>query len=463
MVYKGPQFIVSNPPHPDNVIQTIRQPDLVKPPKLPAPLPLPPMVAIAPSRPVLAPQPTRPAAPVDPAPHQDAEQVAVSKPIIVPSPQAPVEAPKLPLPAASSANALLHAVTDASNPAAIPKLAARRPIPGKPNNEVRNLLVVDAIPFPERKLAAMPSGELSGAFAVSPIPTDVHPGAMAAPAAAGRAELKDGVGHGHGNASVGMGGAHGAGTGDGRGLSSAGGKAATAGGTGDSGVGHGSGRTGTGRGKDTGDLGAGLRGSSKGTDNGSGAGAGAGNSPFSGITIQGGKGSSGFGIIGAPKVSAVKPQTSYGMTIISSGSSGGGFKDFGVFRNEAAYTVYLNMADAGINGPNWTLQYALYSVPDSSSVSRGLLAPPFAISKALPQFPLEIAKRNHGSLVVVYGVINASGKFEDLRVMQSPDVALNPSLLEALEKWMFQPAEVDGSHVAVKVLLGVPVGLFSGV
>ena len=38
VVYQGPQLIVSNPPHPDNFVQTIRQPDLPVRPKLPAPL-----------------------------------------------------------------------------------------------------------------------------------------------------------------------------------------------------------------------------------------------------------------------------------------------------------------------------------------------------------------------------------------------------------------------------------------
>ena len=63
VVYEGLQPIISNPPHPDNYIQTIRQPDLPANPKLPAPLPIPSMVSIAPVKPVLvapAPQPETP-------------------------------------------------------------------------------------------------------------------------------------------------------------------------------------------------------------------------------------------------------------------------------------------------------------------------------------------------------------------------------------------------------------------
>lgn len=57
VVYKGPQLIVSDSPHPDNYVQTIRQPSLVAPPRLPAPLPLPAIVSIASPKPELAPQP----------------------------------------------------------------------------------------------------------------------------------------------------------------------------------------------------------------------------------------------------------------------------------------------------------------------------------------------------------------------------------------------------------------------
>jgi outer membrane biosynthesis protein TonB len=41
--------------------------------------------------------------------------------------------------------------------------------------------------------------------------------------------------------------------------------------------------------------------------------------------------------------------------------------------------------------------------------------------------------------------------------MQSPNPALNQSLLDSLKKWAFRPAEIDGAKVRVKVLLGVPI------
>jgi outer membrane biosynthesis protein TonB len=114
------------------------------------------------------------------------------------------------------------------------------------------------------------------------------------------------------------------------------------------------------------------------------------------------------------------------------------------------------MTDTGANGSSWTLQYALDSA-NRSSYSHGVLVPPFAISKSLPRISFQAATRDRGAIIVVFGVINPQGRFEDLRIMQSPDSDLNPLLLDALGRWTFRPAEIDGARVRVKVLLGVPV------
>jgi hypothetical protein len=171
--------------------------------------------------------------------------------------------------------------------------------------------------------------------------------------------------------------------------------------------------------------------------------------------IQGGSGGNGRSAR-IPAGGASSPQGSYGITIVANGASGGGFRDFGVFRDEASYTVYVDMTDAGANGSSWTLQYALDSA-NRSPYSHGVLVPPFATSKSLPRISPQAAARDRGATIVVFGVINPQGRFEEMRIMQSPDPSLNPLLLDALGKWIFRPAEIDGARVRVKVLLGVPV------
>lgn len=432
VVYEGLQPIVSNPPHPDNYIQTIRQPDLLVRPKLPAPLPIPPMVSIAPVKPVLAPapQPQTPAPPV---------QAVITPSLSLPQQLPKVEAPRLPLPAAQ--NSSLNAVATAPAAAAVPKLAAP-PVPAAmAPNGTHNILVVDALPSPNATPAAIPPGELQGAFTVSPNGST----------SAGRA--------GGGTAAKGEPGG-GSGTGSSNSLAGSGNKAAGGSGAGTpalAGAGAGTG-TGTGNGHAGGGKEAAGNGSATGTGHGSGSGsanAGTGGSPFPDIMIQGGSGGSGRASGREP--ATVKPQASYGITIMASGASGGGFRDYGIFKDGVSFTVYLDMADAGLHGPNWAMQYGLDSRPSDPPPAHGFLQPPYAIAKTVPHFSPEAARRGRGGTIVVFGVINPKGKWEGLRIMQSPDPALNTAVLNALANWTFKPAELEGAPVSVKCLLGVVV------
>ncbi len=450
VVYKGPQLIVSDPPHPDNFIQTIRQPNLVAPPRLPAPLPLPPMVSMASAKPELAPPSPRPAPEI---PQNEPLKVVDSAPL-----SALVEAPKLPLP---TTDALVHAVVADVAPAPMPKLAHRDP-PAKTEKKERNVLVVDAFLMPESKPSPIPPGELSGTFTLSPV------GATAIGLAGGGVEIKGAPGMGNASGAAAGASATGAATTPNAGAATtpnAGNKQAAGVGEGKGvraavATGTGSGHGGTGGG---GGYGAGLHTSG----NGGAPGTGFGSSPFPDIMIQGGRAGNRGGIAGAPGAGAPvtgasKPQTNYEITIVANGASGGGFKDFGVFRDEASYTVYLDMADAGAHGSSWTLQYALDSHPAParsvpSSRPHGQVVPPYATLKSLPRFSVEAARRGRGGTIVVFGVINRQGKLEDLRIMQSPEPGLNQFMLDSLTKWRFRPAQVDGVQVAVKILLGVPV------
>jgi TonB family protein len=431
VVYRGPQLIVSNPPHPDNFVQTIRQPDIAAP-KLPSPLRLPPMISIAPFRPVFVPP-----APAVASENRPAE-VIPALPVSLPQQQPKVEAPKLPLSVAASADTL-RAVANATPPAPMPTLAQPAP-PAGSGNDAHNILIVNAIAVPDLKPSTIPPGELHGAFTVLPEGSTIIGSAGGGPDSKGA----PGMGNASGSSTRQYGG-----TGD-----------RAAGGTGEgkiaradvgSGTGTGNGSAGSGN-ASTGVSVAGRHGS------GSGSGRGSGNSPFPAIMIQGGSGGGTRGSVN--NSGTAKPQTSYGITIMASGSSGGGFRDFGVFRDETSYTVYLDMADAGAYGQSWTLQYALGPLSARNSPvpnAHGLLVPPYATVKSLAHFPSDAARRGRGGTIVVFGIINPEGKFENLRIMQTPDPDLNQPLLESLRKWTFQAAEIDGTRVPVKVLLGVPV------
>jgi hypothetical protein len=58
-------------------------------------------------------------------------------------------------------------------------------------------------------------------------------------------------------------------------------------------------------------------------------------------------------------------------------------------------------------------------------------------------------------LIVASAIIDASGKLDQVSVKQSPENDLVGPLVEALKNWMFEPAQIDGKPVALKILLGI--------
>jgi TonB family protein len=200
---------------------------------------------------------------------------------------------------------------------------------------------------------------------------------------------------------------------------------------------------------------------------------GTGEGPFPGITIADGTDGPKAPVAGSSDSRTARntPDNSkYGLTVMATGTSGGGLKDYGVFRNESVYTVYIELEHSSRPAPAWILQYARLRPAPADPVPAGsttttlksvqMEAPvqaPFPVEKPYPQFPADILARNPGRMVVVYAVINAEGVPEQVRIVQSPNPLLNQPVLEALRKWSFRPAEMNGQAVAVKSLLGIPL------
>ena len=405
-VYKGARRTVSNPPDPDNTVQTIRQPEIIHPPRLPWPMAFPAMMTIAtPSQPAIAPKPIA-------IPPRQVETSTVSLTEVIP----PVEVPKLPAPVAAP-------------PAMAPPLTSHSAAPSPQGDALHTVIIVNAIDVSARA-PELPPGELYGAFVVSPDSASLN-GTLSAGNSRGSAS-GTAVPAASSNG-AGSNGGHGPGSGSGGGAPGV-----------SNGNPSGSGRR-TGAANGRADAGNG----SAGTGNNSGS------SPFPGISIQGGTRASSRTQPPDHRPPAARQQPGYEITIIANGASGGGFKDYGIFHDEAAYTVYIDMADTGAAGPSWTMQYALDS--SAGTRSRALLVPPYALSKPLPHFDPRAALRCRSSTLVVFGVIGESGDFQQLRILQTPDPVLSEPLLQALSQWSFHPAEMAGSSVAVKVLLGIPL------
>ena len=203
--------------------------------------------------------------------------------------------------------------------------------------------------------------------------------------------------------------------------------------------------------------------------------------PFSGITILGGSSAGGnsagnsSSIITLPTSDSSTARSgsgivslgpspppvtgSYGVTVVSTESSGGGLPNFGVFSDDTKYTVFLDMKTASGTAQSWTLEFGVprnLNSNGSSGNHQGFVLP-FPVVKEPPLLPAELVQRYLRRLVIVYGIISADGKMQQLAVKDSPDAGLNEAVLNALGKWSFRPAQLDGQAVAVKVLIGIPL------
>src|SRR5216683_472590 len=453
--YPGPQPILSDPVNPTNQQQTIIQPAKEKPKILQQFVPLPNMVKIAKPR---LPLPT------------DLVSGKPDLPEFHPAVQPPAEPPKIALPATPPPPPIRPAAEKPRH-AAGEKAVEPPKLDQTTGTDEQALVSLSPTPTLPQATPEMPLGEARGRFAVSPsvnLAPETAPGSKiegtAAAAAIGQTGAAVGNAAGETAALAGNG---------------AGGPTIGGGGVG-TGVGaeKGSGKGGTGTESARGSgAGAGL-GTGPGATSASGAGAGngTGKGGLAGLTIQGGSygggsngGNGANGASGGISVSVqrfpvkIPPQTAYGMTISSTADSGGGLTALGVFAHEKVYTVYLDMrGTTAEHAPSWTLQYArLRSAAEmaapATTPSQEGLTPPFPLTKELPKLNSELIRTYLRNVIVVYAVMDTQGKLQRLSVRQSPDARFNAPILATLTHWIFQPAQLNGQPVALKVLIGIPL------
>ena len=494
--YPGAQAILSDPPHPTNPFQTIQRPLLVHPEPIKKLVPLPNIVQMAETRlpsDLIAPKPAVPhlqqspkairvkqdlatrrnakfQVPVEDAPKLMAKTEMPRLPAAEqPLPQAPRIEPKQedekrevekPSPKPIKVTAEKRA-EKAEKEAAPPSAAqvARMEMHGKANEPFLSLSVVPPAPGTQ-----IPNGEARGRFAIAPggtlNPNSITPGKTNgtpstspatgnenshAPNAATELASNAGTGAGHSSA---------LGGGKGNGKDSSGeGSVGTGGGSGNT-SGAGAGGAGSGKGRGTLGKGAGSNGSGKGTGTGSGGGSGSGSGSFPGITIQGGEDPNANS---NPPSFTVEPQSAYAMTVVSTASSGGGLEDYGVFDNERVFTVYVPMKRSPEEeDPTWTMQYALTKDEEDSGV--GQVFAPSPVMRAWPDVPADIEKKYAQHQVIISAIVDKEGKVSHVVVKRTPDPKVSDPIAHALAKWVFRPAQFNNRPVAVKVLLGIPLG-----
>ena len=116
--------------------------------------------------------------------------------------------------------------------------------------------------------------------------------------------------------------------------------------------------------------------------------------------------------------------------------------------NRLAYTVYLHVGAA----KNWILQYALPPAVEAAARSTRPDAPwPYMMMR-----PNLAPADQDSDAILVHGVVNGEGHFEQLAIVFPPQFPQTKFVLDALQQWQFRPASENGRSAAVEVLLIIP-------
>lgn len=123
-----------------------------------------------------------------------------------------------------------------------------------------------------------------------------------------------------------------------------------------------------------------------------------------------------------------------------------------VFGNKAFHSMALNMPNLNSSTGSWVIHFAEMD----AGRKQGQLLPPRSEEKSDPGYPLELIRANVHGMVSLYAVIDAEGKVNSIRVLNSPDDRLDSYAAKALSLCKFQPAERDGKPVALEALVMIP-------
>jgi TonB family protein len=81
----------------------------------------------------------------------------------------------------------------------------------------------------------------------------------------------------------------------------------------------------------------------------------------------------------------------------------------------------------------------------------GKVKPPQPTSTPDPDYPAQARGKHLRGTTVLWVTIGADGKVGDVKVARSFEPVLDQSAMDAVKKWKFRPAKLEGKPVAVQI------------
>jgi len=153
----------------------------------------------------------------------------------------------------------------------------------------------------------------------------------------------------------------------------------------------------------------------------------------------------------------VRPATGYFDAVVVQSSPTDQYPESrGLLSGRPIYSVYLPLGTAR----DWTLFYCVPGEkPDPGNgavISLGTAGPQLKAPYPTKLVKPAIALPSWQKYVLVHGVVNKEGRFENLRVVRSIKPETDQALLLSLGNWEFRAATREGAAIAVEFLLSIP-------
>lgn len=125
-----------------------------------------------------------------------------------------------------------------------------------------------------------------------------------------------------------------------------------------------------------------------------------------------------------------------------------------IFGEKRYYRLTVNMPNLASASGSWIIRFAeLHPLVAQEKIP---LSSPVPLRKADPAYPPDLIKDKVEGVVVLYAIIRSDGAITDVKILNSINDRLDQSAIAALHRWQFQPGSKDGKAVDVEAVVQVP-------
>ena len=123
-----------------------------------------------------------------------------------------------------------------------------------------------------------------------------------------------------------------------------------------------------------------------------------------------------------------------------------------VFGGKKYYSMTLNMPNLTSAGGSWIVRFA-----ELRETGRGgELTAPVALTKVDPAYPPDLIRDRIEGTVTIYAVIHSDGTVGELKVLRGIDQRLDSNAVVALSHWRFRPGTKNGAPVELEAVVQIP-------